>query len=209
MLPTDRSARPCVDADDEWVFYADFPLEEMQPPKDQFDLDLWERVKQHPWRCTAYGPEAQVDQLPEYKGVVRFTDKLAITSAHCGTRANIVQFWGRVFDPVEWPQETGTMVCEPPPGYEPLPDEPDALAFWTLPIRGELSLDGEHLVITHEGREYRYEPITLDEFVVEFDRKSFVEVDPLHELEKREASNWEEIDFPNQPTGVTTTTTRP
>lgn len=128
---------------------------------------------------------------PSFQGAVLFGDEIATTSAACDTRANVVRFVGDVLWPQEWPVGTQTEVCVPPPGHEPRPDAPGT--FWSLPIIGVPRLEGDALVFTREDVEYWYEPITEAEYVSHFERDSFMDVDPLGELDRRRASSWDDL----------------
>jgi hypothetical protein len=59
-----------------------------------FDQDTWDRMIAHPWRLITFGPVGVEGDPPPYPGVVKFTDQLAMTSAWCDTRANLVFITG-------------------------------------------------------------------------------------------------------------------
>ena len=207
MYDFDPSARHCVDPGDRWVALARHPSAEMDgrwaglPVGDptQFDPSMWEQVIAHPWRFDRWGPFGAADQQPHYRGVVLFGDQIATTSAACDTRPNVIQIVGDAIAPIEWPVSEQTMVCVPPPGIEPLsPDEPGTPGLpASLPIGGVYSLEGEELVITFRGYEYRYIPISVDEYVTDFDREAFFPIsDPLNELKQYKLDTFDELDNP-------------
>lgn len=206
MYSFDPSARGCVDPGDRWVAVALHPSAEtiartglaVGDPT-QFDRTLWDRVIAHPWRFDRWGPLGAADQDPHYRGVVLFGDQIATTSAVCDTRPNVIQIIGDAVAPFEWPVSEQTMVCVPPRGVAPLaPDEPGTPGLpAALPIGGVYSLDGEELVITRGEYEYRYIPITVDEYVADFDRDAFSPIsDPLRVLEQYELDTFDELDNP-------------
>ena len=207
------SARRCVGADDRWMAVATVPEADQGccgrwdipfgiPA--QFDEVLWDQIIAHPWQLDRFGPPGSADQVPLHRGVVRFTDQLAVTSSICDTRPNVVLFRGGALVPLEWPPDQ-TMVCRPPPGVDTLP--PEESEVWHLPIGGVPSIDDGELVITHEGVEYRYVRISEAEFVGAFERDAFFPIeDPLTLLEDNEAQSFEELDNPSTPQKTTTTT---
>jgi hypothetical protein len=209
------AARRCVGPDDRWMAVANAPDADQgccgrwdipfgNPA--EFDEALWDQIIAHPWQLDRFGPPGSADQVPLYRGVVRFTDQLAVTSSICDTRPNVVLFRGEALAPLEWPVNEQTMVCVPPPGVDPLP--PEESEVWHLPIGGVPSIDDGELVITLDGVEYRYLPISEDEFVRAFEREAFFPIeDPLTVLEDTEAESFDELDKP--PTQMETTTTEP
>jgi hypothetical protein len=190
LFQIDAAASNCVDPHDRWVVVAEAPGTASgnsrwpypdDPEPSPVDATLWDRVTANPWRLDAIGPPGEPGEQPYYAGVAQFSDQTVVTSAACDTRINFVRFIGDALVPIEWPESSMTMICVPPPGIDPLPEERSA--EWYLSIGGILQFDGNALVITYNGVEYRYVAISDDEFAAEFNRSSFTTVkDPLRPL---------------------------
>lgn len=214
LFVIDAAARHCVGPGDAWMLVADPPdidwagawtsPHETKPVVP--DSVLWRAVTAHPWRWDSIvAPDGSVT-APTYSGVVRFSDQIAVTSSACDTRIYLVGFVGGVLVPQQWGDST--MVCVPPPGIEPLPGIVGS--YWHLPLEGQLTLDGDVLVITDQRAAYRYVAITDEEFNADFDRESFFQIDdPLNVLTDFELDSFEPLDSPPPDTTTTTSTVAP
>jgi hypothetical protein len=204
-ISLDPSSRGCINEADRWMARAYPPDTELGwadvpygDPAD-FDTSEWDLIVAHPWQLDRLGPPGSADQAPHYRGVVRFTDQLAVTASTCDTLTNRIFIRGEALAPSLWPGDQ-PMICVTPPGVEPPPDG----GLDPLPIVGVPELREGQLLITHQGIEYWYVPITEEEFVAAFDRESVFEIeDPLSVLQEYEAANFEEIDNPSQTTQTT------
>ena len=190
-------SRACVGSEDRWMLVsggAGPATSRWKIPFDsprEFDPELWGQIAAHPWQLVRQGPIGTADQAPHYKGIVTFTDELAVTQSACDTRSNVVMFRGDALTPMEWPISEQTMVCASPPGAEPLPET----EAWYLPIGGVPSIEGDELVITHAGLEYRYAAISKEEFLRSWQEDGFFPIrNPLTILDETEANSFGEID---------------
>lgn len=204
-IDLDPSSRDCISEGDRWMVLAYSPDAELGwadvPYGDpaEFDTSEWDRIVAHPWQLDRFGPPGSADQDPFYRGVVRFTDQLAVTASACDTLPNPMFIRGDGLAPSQWPGDQ-PMVCVTPPGVDPPPDG----GLDPLPIVGVPELRDGQLVITHQGTEYWYVPTTEEEFVAAFDRESGFEIDdPLLVPQDYEAESFDEIDNPVQTTHST------
>lgn len=190
-------SRACVVSEDRWMLVSggagpatsrwNIPFNNPA----EFNPELWDQIAAHPWQLVRQGPIGAADQPPHYKGIVNFSDELAVTQSACDTRPNVVMFRGDALTPMEWPISEQTMVCASPPGVEPLPET----EAWYLPIGGVPSIEGDELVITHAGLEYRYVAISEEKFLRTWQADGFFPIrDPLTILDETEANSFEEID---------------
>jgi hypothetical protein len=185
----------CVTPDDRWVAVAypgyDFLVQVSDQDGDLslFDQDTWDRLIAHPWRLISFGPAGVEGEPPPYPGVVKFTDQVAMTSAWCDTRANLIIVTGPGINIMEHPVAEQTMVCEPPEGVNPPEPGADLPITTKLPIVGVPRIEGNQLIIAMDGVEYVYEAVDEAAYLAAFDRPSFTEVDPdpMDELERWEA----------------------
>lgn len=191
MMVIAADARPCVGPNDQWMLVAEPPGIAHEDPRwpvaDDFepvpvDTMIWDRVTAQPWRLVAQGPVGEPGEAPYHSGVAKFTNQTVVTSAACDTRTYLVRWVGETLVPGKWPASFSTEICVPPPGVERLPSE--RASEWYLPIGGTLAFDGDTLVITYDGIEYRYTAITDEEFAADFNRDSFTTVeDPLNPID--------------------------
>ncbi len=183
-----EESRACVDQSARWVLEAAPPpgyqgrqYVEYQSP-DLFDESTWDLMTAHPWRLTGYG-QVGVEELNTagYLGVIRISDETVMVRGPCGSDAKITKIRGFDLAPRGGLYD-GVLVCEPPHGYE----EPDESAQWSILTSGTPTVGENTLTITHDGVQYRYEPITEEEFLAEYSQGDLpVFKDPLGQLAGR------------------------